>query len=82
MDSSISSSGLNAKNGQEKRASNLLNRSLNSYLEKIFMTDESTPYIVTPQTTHRPERIDTLLEKRMKQFLLARRRKLWQEQGV
>ena len=46
------------------------------------MTDESTLYIATRQTTHRPERIDTLLKKRMKHFLLARRRKLWQEEGV
>lgn len=46
------------------------------------MFDESTLYIATPQTSHRPERIDTLLQKRMKDFVLARRRKLWQEQGV
>lgn len=46
------------------------------------MNDESTPYIATPHVRHRPERIDVLLEKRMQQFLLARRRKLWQEEGV
>jgi hypothetical protein len=46
------------------------------------MTDESISYIATPRVSHSPERIDTLLEKRMQQFLLARRRKLWQEEGV
>ena len=46
------------------------------------MTDEFTPYIVTPRSAHRPERIDALLEKRMKQFVLERRRKLWQEKGL
>lgn len=43
-------------------------------------TDEST-YIETPRTECRPVRIDTVLEQRMKEFLLARRRKLWQEEG-
>jgi len=49
------------------------------------MTDESTEstlYIATPQTSRRPERIDALLEKRMKEFILARRRKLWREKGL
>lgn len=45
------------------------------------MNDESTPYIATRWTIRRPERIDTLLKKRMKEFLLARRRKVWQEKG-
>ncbi len=45
------------------------------------MTDESVAYIATPHSTHRPERIDTLLEKRMKEFLLARRQKIWREEG-
>ncbi len=43
------------------------------------MTDESVTYIETPFSTHRAERIDVLLEKRMKDFLLARQQKLWQE---
>lgn len=38
-------------------------------------------YIATPHTSHRPERIDALLEKRMKEFLLLRRQKIWQEEG-
>jgi len=46
------------------------------------MNDEPSPYIAIPITTHRPERIDTLLQKRMKDFVLARRRKLWREKGV
>jgi hypothetical protein len=45
------------------------------------MNDESKPYIVTPQTSHRVERIDTILEKRMREFLLRRRQKIWQEEG-
>ena len=36
-------------------------------------------YIETPHTAHRPERINTILQKRMKEFLLARQQKLWQE---
>jgi len=46
------------------------------------MNDESSSYIATPITSRRPERIDALLQKRMKDFVLARRRKLWQEKGV
>lgn len=48
------------------------------------MNDQSAlfiAYIETPRSSHRPERIDTLLEKRMKEFLLLRRQKIWQEQG-
>lgn len=46
------------------------------------MNDTSTPYIATPHTSHRPEHINILLKKRMQQFLLARRRKLWREEGI
>lgn len=45
------------------------------------MNDESAVYIATPRTPHRPERIDALLEKRMKEFMLARRQKIWQQKG-
>lgn len=38
-------------------------------------------YIETPHTTHKPERINTVLEKRMREFLLARRQKQWLETG-
>jgi hypothetical protein len=48
-----------------------------SYLE-IFMSEECM-YIATPRSSHRAERIDALLEKRMRDFLLARRQKLWHE---
>ncbi len=40
---------------------------------------ELTSYIQTPRSAHRPERIDTILQKRMKEFLLARQQKLWRE---
>lgn len=43
------------------------------------MADESNSYIATPRTKHRPERIDALLARRMKEFLLARRQKIWRE---
>ena len=43
------------------------------------MTDESLIYIVTPHVARRPERIDALLARRMKDFLLARRQKIWRE---
>lgn len=46
------------------------------------MNDESTHYIAIPHTSHRAERIDALLKKRMKQFALTRRRKLWQEKAI
>ena len=46
------------------------------------MNNECTPYIATPHVSHRLERIDALLQKRMKEFVLARRRKLWQEKGI
>ena len=46
------------------------------------MNDESLTYIATLPNSHRPERINRLLERRMKDFLLARRRKLWQEEGI
>ncbi len=36
------------------------------------MNDESKPYIETPRTCRRPERIDSLLKKRMQEFLLKR----------
>lgn len=34
-------------------------------------------FIATPRTTVRPVRIDAILEKRMKEFLLARRQRMW-----
>lgn len=53
------------------------------------MSDDSTlktnlplVYIETPRTVTKPEKIDTLLEKRMKEFLLERRRRMWREGGV
>lgn len=45
------------------------------------MNDESKPYIATPRTKHRPERIDSILEKRMKEFLLRRKQRLWRQEG-
>lgn len=45
------------------------------------MNDESKPYIATPRTLSRPERIDSILAKRMKDFLLRRRQKMWQGEG-
>ena len=44
------------------------------------MNDESL-YIATPHTVQRPVRIDAILAKRMREFMLARRRKIWQEEG-
>lgn len=41
----------------------------------------SALYIETPREASRPEQIDVLLEKRMKEFLLARRRLVWLEEG-
>lgn len=42
------------------------------------MNEPNSLYIVTPRTSRRPVRIDALLERRMKEFLLERRRQLWQ----
>ncbi|MGB4767668.1 MAG: hypothetical protein WBP22_00250 [Candidatus Saccharimonas sp.] len=44
------------------------------------MNDELL-YIATPRSTCRPVRIDTILAKRMREFLLERRRKVWQAEG-
>lgn len=41
------------------------------------MNDESMTYIATPRSESRPVRITTLLEQRMKEFLLSRRQKQW-----
>lgn len=38
-------------------------------------------YIETPRRRARPERIDAVLAKRMREFLLARRQKVWREEG-
>lgn len=38
-------------------------------------------YIETPHIINKPEKIDTLLEKRMREFLLSRRQRQWQETG-
>jgi len=38
-------------------------------------------YIETPHSTRKPVKIDALLEKRMREFLLARRQKQWLEIG-
>ncbi len=45
------------------------------------MNDESKPYIATPRTTHSPERIGSILEKRMKELLLRRRQMMWHKGG-
>ena len=42
------------------------------------MNDTPT-YIATPLSRKRPVRIDAILEKRMREFLLARRQKIWRE---
>lgn len=36
-------------------------------------------FIQIPRSVQRPERIDVVLEKRMKDFLLARQQRLWRE---
>lgn len=52
------------------------------------MSDDSTlktnlplVYIETPRTATKLEKIDALLEKRMREFLLERRRRIWREAG-
>ena len=44
------------------------------------MNNESFSYIEVPRSKQRPERLSVLLERRMKTFLLERRRKLWHEE--
>lgn len=36
-------------------------------------------YIETPRSSHRAEKIDRILERRMREFLLSRRQKRWQK---
>lgn len=45
------------------------------------MNNESAAFIEIPHSHHRTVRIDTILETRMKEFLLARRRRIWQEEA-
>lgn len=49
--------------------------------ELSLTTEVLAPYIETPRTMTKPEKIDTLLEKRMREFLLERRRRIWREAG-
>lgn len=81
MDSSYSSSDFSLRTGEQDGRATLY-RSLIK-IGDTFMNDEFTSiaqhYIETPPTAHRPERIDTILKKRMKDFLLTRQQKLWQE---
>ncbi|MFZ1258747.1 MAG: hypothetical protein WAQ25_04740 [Candidatus Saccharimonas sp.] len=42
------------------------------------MNDEPL-YIETPRSAARPERIDAILQKRLKDFLLARQQRMWRE---
>ena len=44
------------------------------------MNDEPL-FIAIPRSSTRPTRIDAILQRRMKDFLLMRRRKLWREEG-
>lgn len=46
-----------------------------------FLHPKTPMYIETPRTSCRPVRIDAILEKRMKEFLLARRRQKWLTEG-
>lgn len=71
-----------AKNGRGDGQHILGRRSLILNWRLLEMNDESKPYIATPRTAHRAERIDSILEKRMREFLLRRRQRLWQERGV
>lgn len=43
--------------------------------------DDSQPYIKIPRSKSRPVRIDVLLAKRMREFLLSRRRGLRRQRG-
>lgn len=45
------------------------------------MNDESIHYIETPRSTGQLEKIDVLLQKRMREFLLLRRQKVWHKVG-
>lgn len=43
------------------------------------LSGKTVQYIETPRRPCRPEKIDVLLERRMKEFLLERRRRIWRE---
>ena len=38
-------------------------------------------YIEMPHSPIRPEKIDAILQRRMREFMLRRRQKQWQERG-
>jgi hypothetical protein len=41
------------------------------------ITPDMIHYIETPKVKHTPEKIDAILEKRMREFMLARRQRKW-----
>ena len=43
----------------------------------MYNTTEIINYIETPKVKHTPEKIDAILEKRMREFMLARRQRKW-----
>lgn len=43
------------------------------------MNNLTPTYIETPHTVHRLEKIDTILQRRMREFMLTRRQKRWQK---
>jgi hypothetical protein len=45
------------------------------------MVDKPIVYIEIPRSDHRTVRIGIVLEQRMREFMLMRRRKIWQEEG-
>ena len=47
----------------------------------MYNTTEIINYIETPPVKHTPEKIDAILEKRMREFMLARRQRKWLVMG-
>ena len=45
------------------------------------LTNSVVRYIETPCSPTRPEKIDTILQRRMREFMLRRRQKQWLERG-
>ncbi len=46
-----------------------------------YPVSPTVAYIEIPCSPHRPEKIDTILKRRMYEFMLRRRQKQWLERG-
>lgn len=49
--------------------------------DESYYPERSIPYIETPCSPYRLEKIDSILQRRMRDFLLSRRQRQWRKIG-